>query len=513
MPFDARSGESRRLHPLTLAFSTFQVARALLWPALAGGFGLSGGDFALERVLPIVLGVMAVPAVIAAIGKYVFYRYRLTADELLLHSGMLSRRDRVIPLARVQNVEVRQGLAQRVFGVAELRVETAGSGAEAEAVLSVLGFAEAQAMRADLLARRRQVGAATAVPADGEAAPTPLEEPSEELARLSVGDLLVAGATANEAGVIVALLASGFQFGDDMLGPRIQGAIERTVGALDAPLLVVIAVSMLSLVLLGWVISIVGAVVRYYGFTLSRRGDELRKRYGMLTVHEASVPLARVQAIRLEESLLRRPLRLGALMIETAGGSPGQRGGAEAFVPLAERRDVARLVRGIFPELDFDAVQLQRVDPRARRRMARRYLFGMLCFWLPFWVLRYFGIEPGGSLAPYLAVLLPLPWLLAHWQYRSRGWAAPPGFVVARSGVLTRTTWMVPEGKLQTFALRETPFQRRLNLATLVVDTAAGGRAAAIIDLSRPTAVKLLDELVARVRRASVRRSAASVPG
>src|SRR5688572_26546442 len=156
MPFDPAAGEARRLHPLTLAFSTFQVARALLWPALAGGFGLSGGSFAVERFLPIVLGVMAVPAIIAAIGKYVFYRYRLTADELQLHSGMLSRRDRIIPLARVQNVEVRQGLAQRVFGVAELRVETAGSGTEAEAVLSVLGFAEAQAMRADLLARRRQ---------------------------------------------------------------------------------------------------------------------------------------------------------------------------------------------------------------------------------------------------------------------------------------------------------------------------------------------------------------------
>ena len=143
----------RRLHPLTLGFSAFTIARQMVWPALAGGFGL--GDGRIARMLPIFIAALAVPALIGAALKYGRYRWRLTADELFLRSGVLSRRDRVIPLARVQNVEVRQNVLHRVFGVAELRVETAGSGTEAEAVLSVLGVAEAQAIRAELLAHRR----------------------------------------------------------------------------------------------------------------------------------------------------------------------------------------------------------------------------------------------------------------------------------------------------------------------------------------------------------------------
>jgi putative membrane protein len=144
MPSEAAAGrrigeDGRRLHPLTVVFATLAIARGMIWPALVGGFGVGGGDF--ERMVPIALGIFAIPALVGAVLKYVFYRWRLTGDELLLQSGVLNRQFRVIPLARVQNVEVRQNLLQRVAGVAELRVETAGAGREAEAHLSFLSLA------------------------------------------------------------------------------------------------------------------------------------------------------------------------------------------------------------------------------------------------------------------------------------------------------------------------------------------------------------------------------------
>jgi putative membrane protein len=496
----------RRLHPLTLGFAALGIARQWLWPALVGGFSL--GDGQIARMLPIFLAALAVPALIGSGLKYALYRWRLTGDELLLRSGVLNRRNRVIPMARVQNVEVRQNVLHRVFGVAELRVETAGTGTEAEAVLSVLGAAEAQSIRAELLARRRasapsRVPAESADGADADAAA--IDRPAVvPLARLSTRDVLVAGATANEAGVIAAALAGLLQFVDDLPLPYFEGVGERVVErAAEAWLVFGIGLVILFL-LLGWMISIAGAVVRYHGFTLSVDAGELRKRYGLLTVHEASVPLQRVQAIRIEESLPRRLLGLASLSIETAGGTPGQRGGAEAFVPIARRGEVGRLVRGIFGDADAD-VPLHPVHPAARRRLVRRYLVTVLILWAPFWALRWFQIQPAGAMAPWLGVLLPLAWLAAGWEYRGRGWALPPGYVVARSGVLTRVTWIVPDRKLQTLHLRATPFQRRNGLATVIVDTAAGGRQAAIIDLGEPAARRLLDEMAARLGAATRR--------
>ncbi|HEX2206468.1 MAG TPA: PH domain-containing protein [Longimicrobium sp.] len=503
MPSDAAAARSlddaRRLHPLTLLFSAFSIARQMIWPALAGGFGL--GDGQLGRMVPIVIAVLAVPALLGAAAKYALYRWRVDADELLLRSGVLNRQNRVIPLARVQNVEVRQSLAQRMLGVAELRVETAGTGQEAEAKLSVLALAEAQAVRADLLARRRG-GAPEAEGADaaGRAAAAPL-------ARLSTWDLLLAGATANEAGVIAAAAAGLLQFADELPGEAFEAAVDTAVEQVRGAVAIVVLGGLVALLLVGWMISIAGAVVRFHGFTLSVDGGEMRKRYGLLTVHEASVPLGRVQAIRVEETFLRRWLGLASLMIETAGGTPGQAGGAEAFVPIARTRDVGRLVRGIFGDAQVDGVELQRVHPKAERRLRRRYLVNFLVFvWTPFWVTRWFDVQPGGMMAPYVAALLPLPFLIARWQYRNRGWALPPGYVMARSGVVNRVTWIVPDRKLQTLHVRETFFQRRLGLATVVVDTAAGGRQAAVVDLASSTARRLLEELAVRARAASRRR-------
>ncbi|HEX5871895.1 MAG TPA: PH domain-containing protein [Longimicrobium sp.] len=504
MPSDAAAARSldqdgRRLHPLTLVFSAVTIGRSMIWPALAGGFGL--GDGQLDRALPIILGVLAVPALIGSAAKYALYRWRVDADELLLRSGVLNRQNRVIPLARVQNVEVRQSLLQRLTGVAEVRVETAGTGQQAEAVLSVLGVGEAQAVRTDLLARRRAQAAAVPVDTDagldaiGSAAAAPL-------AKLSTGDLLLAGATANEAGVIAAAAAGVLQFADELPGGFFANAIEDAVQRAQGAVALVAVGGIVLFLLVGWLISIAGAVVRFHGFTLSVDGGEMRKRYGLLTVHEASVPLQRVQAIRVEETFLRRWLGLASLMIETAGGSPGERGGAEAFVPITSTRDVGRLVRGIFGDAQVDGADFQRVHPKSERRIRRRYLVTFLLFWAPFWAARWFDVQPWGDLAPYVAVLLPLPFLAARWQYQNRGWALPPGYVMARSGVLNRVTWIVPDRKLQTLHVRDNPFQRRLGLSTLVVDTAAGGRQASVIDLPHSTARRLLEELAGRARAA-----------
>ena len=494
MPSDgaAAGTQGRRLHPLTLAFATVGIARAMLWPAIVGGIGVGGR---LEAALPIFLAVLAVPALIGAAVKYAFYRWRLTHDELVLDSGLLNRRNRVIPFARVQNVEVRQGPVQRVFAVAELRVETAGSGAEAEAVLAVLSLADAQAARAELLAGRRGAAGAAGVGA-GE------EDASPPLARLSTGDVLLAGATANEAGVIAAALLGLLQFADGIPVPLLESAAEEVARRTRGAYLATALMAGLAFLVLGWIISIVGSLVRYHGFTLHRAGDELRKRYGLLTVHEGSIPLERVQAVRVEEPILRRALGYASLQIETAGGAPGQRGGAEAFVPLAPAWDVPRLVRGVFGDAEVGEVSLARVHPHARRRIALRGTLVLLVVALPFWVARELALHPAGELAPWLAVLLPVPWLMAGWQYRNRGWALAPGYLLVRSGVMNRVTWIVPDRKLQTLHLRASPFQRRLGLATLVVDTAAGGRQAVVVDLAEPLARALLERLRDRVRAA-----------
>lgn len=486
----AFDGQPRRLHPLTLVFAALAWARRLIFPAVVGAFSASReapGTFVLWLAV-----ILTLPAFVFALAKYLSFRYRVGAEELVITSGILRRHHRVIPFSRVQNIEMRQGVLHQLAGVAELRVETAGGAGEAEADLTVLARDVAQALRLDVMARRQRVVQRR----DRDGQTVPESQAAHTLARLGTGDLVVAGATANEAGLIAAALFGALQFLDPFAERIIRYLDLAEVPAVSAAVLFVV-VALAVFIVLGWIVSILGSVIGYHAFTLQRIDTELRKSYGLLNRRESVIPLERVQALRIEESLLRRPLGLASLKVATAGGPAGerQRGGAEAFLPLARYGELPALVAGVFPELDLSALRFQPVHPRSRRRAFIRYsavliLVASALAWL---------VDGQWAL---LLLLLPGLYGLAAWQYRHRGYAMAPGFVAARNGVLNRITWIVPDHKLQVLLTSETPFQRRHGLASLVIDTAGGGRQANVVDLARADAMQLQAELAARLRAA-----------
>lgn len=515
--------EPRRLHGFTVVSGALRLARQFILPSLIGG--ASAGDD-LATTLQWGVLILSIPSIVLAFLRWLAFRFRLDGDELIIDSGVLSRQRRVIPLARIQNVDLRQTAIERLAGVAELRMETASGGGDAEASLAVLSLQEARDLQADLMRRRAEVragrtaaAAATgpdelvAPHADSPSAAGPetgpqggadpdVLSPRRRLLTLSIGDLAIAGATSNEAGLIAAGLATGIQLVDDLGAlDRVAGWVEGIVagsagGAVGAALVVMVLA--LLLVVLGWVLSVGASVVRFYGFALSRQGDDIRREFGLLSRHHSTVPLERVQAVRIEETLLRRPFGLVALKVETAGARPGQGPGgeeSEAFVPIARRAEVPALLREVFPEARFEGVSLNAVSPITMRRTFLRLAVPIVLASLTGALLL------DTRVAGLLALLIPAA-LYARAEFRARAWARPGGFTLVRSGVLTRVTWVVPEEKVQTLHLSETPFQRRLGLRTLLVDTAAGGRVAGVVDLTRSTAEDLFTTLARDVEAA-----------
>ena len=96
----------------------------------------------------------------------------------------------------------------------------------------------------------------------------------------------------------------------------------------------------------------------------------------------------------------------------------------------------------------------------------------------------------------WLSVLVPgvlIAWFLAVRRYRVLAYARHAGHVVARTGVLHRHLTVVPESKIQWVGLTQSPFQRRLGIASATVATAAG--AAHVVDLEEETALELQRDL------------------
>lgn len=487
--------DGRRLHGFTVVSDALALARQLIVPAILGG-AWSGGD--LFEMLQWIAVILAVPSLGLAVLRWLKFRFRLAGDELIIDSGVLSRRRRVIPLGRIQNIDLRQSLLQRLAGVAEIKMETASGGAETEATLAVLSLPEAGDLQQELMRRRGEARAGPPDPSTASAAadgPDAASDPSRRVLRLSVGDLAIAGATSNEAGLIAAGLATGLQLLGDVGGlDRVGAWIDATItpGAsigLMAGLIVGLVLTV-GFIVAGWVVSVFASIVRYHGFTLTRVGDDIRREFGLLSRHHSTVPLERVQAVRIEETILRRPFGLVALKIETAGAGPQQaeRGETEAFVPIARKHQVGQLLREVFPSARFENVTMHTVSPLSRRRSFVRLATPIVL------IAASLAYLFGSEWLVLAGLLIPAA-LYARADYRARGWARPQRFVLVRGGVFTRVNWVVPEEKVQTLHLRDTPFQRRLGLRTLLVDTAAGGRVAKVVDLEDSTAEALLHDL------------------
>ena len=90
------------------------------------------------------------------------------------------------------------------------------------------------------------------------------------------------------------------------------------------------------------------SIVTDYGFTLARAGNDLVVRRGLLERRAAA--LARLQVVRIEESLLRRALGLASIRIQSAGRTGGgDRTASRLAVPVLPRVQVNRVLEELLP--------------------------------------------------------------------------------------------------------------------------------------------------------------------
>ena len=472
-------------------------------------------------------GVGAVVLLVAIGYEVAYYQrfdYELTDDTLDISSGVVSRREREIPYRRIQNVDVSRGVIQRAIGVAAVDLETAG-GSSTEGSIRFVTPDEATRLQREVQRRKssnrgrsgseRESEPGAAAGADGEAGgqsghrgdfgPDEAGPDEEELFAISPSELALVGALSFDGRLIglLAFLSSGSV-------PVLSSFVpDASAVALTATAIVGVG----ALFLVSWVLGAAVAFSNYYGFRLSRAGDELRYERGLFRRYSGSIPTEKVQALRITDNPAKRALGYASLSIETAGYAPGQGGeqGSQAAVPLATTDRVFRLAREVE---SFGDPQFNRPPKRIRWRYAFRYaiLIGVL-------VGVAFGVnwvfDAGAPWYAPVALLLVVP-PAAHYKWKHRGYWLGENHLLTRNGFWSRTVTVVPYYRIQNVIDTRTVFQRRWDVATIVADTAGSssiaGNDAAAVDFATDEAVDLRETLRERLRVAVADHRAARDP-
>jgi putative membrane protein len=412
----------------------------------------------------VILGAVVL-ASMAAVWGFLSWRattYSVSGGAFYLRRGVLQKSERTIPLEHVQSVDTVQGIVQRVFGVVELRVETAGGGVEeSDASLPALSRASASELR-------RAVEGGGAEPTEDT------KEGTREIRRLDTRRLLIAGATSGQIGIALSLVAVGSQLFDEFFT---EGFLRRLYEALAPGSVVAVVAIALAVGLFAWLLAIAGTVLSYSGFTISRDEEFLYIRRGLLEKREATIPLARIQAVQVVEGVLRQPFGLAMLRVESAGYGGSESGVSTTLFPLIPRRSVPEFLRRAVPEFSgaITGEPLRRPPWRAARRYLLRavvpVVIPLAAVFASFYSL---GISLPVWSYPAAGLLLVLAALLGWSRYRDAGWDYSGGCVVLRSRVLARTTALAPRRRLQSRSSVSNPLQRRSGLAHLQVRVASG---------------------------------------
>ncbi len=126
------------------------MATGLLWYAFHAGW--EHARLAMWGAVGL-LGFRLLLALLVPPLAYARWRYRVTDDLLLMRYGILWHEERLIPVRRMQHVDLMRGPIERLFGLATLVVFTAGNEGSAFRVPG-LAVRTAEAMRDRILRAR-----------------------------------------------------------------------------------------------------------------------------------------------------------------------------------------------------------------------------------------------------------------------------------------------------------------------------------------------------------------------
>lgn len=423
------------------------------WPVLAGLaiseqirlYGLSIGLF-------VVFGVT-----VSSIIEFWRFTFQVANEELIIKKGLIQQETLIIPLERIQSVSLSQAFWQRILGLSGLRIDTAGSGG---------AEVEFQALKSHDAIRLSQVlmgSSQGSMEAD---------ERKNEIIRLDWKRLFKVGLSQNHvrnAMLVFGAALAFFESLDTWLNdwveslPRLMGFIVDHLWFLFIPMVSVM------LLLLGFLVSVAGVILKYYQLNVKWEGSDLLISGGLFSRFSHRVPLQKIQMIDWRSTWLKRIFEFETVRIHQARAQQdGTNGAGVVDIPGLESNHSKALVGFLHPNW----IGASTISFKAHG----------------FWKRRLIGIRTI-LMVSLLYALDPSPWLYSIGVFlflfvRQSAELSYQSFVVETDGdcILIKKGWLVRRRsllnlhQLQRVSLSQNLLMKWRGMAHVTLHTAAGAR-------------------------------------
>lgn len=433
----------------------------------------------------IVVVLILVFVLVLAILAYRRFRFRITHESIAVKSGILQVTQTDVRWERVRAVNLARGPIERMFGLTQISLDTAGS-AEAEVQVPAIKLQLAELLRAKVSVG---TGDSTAIDAEVTQDGEPLYHMSlVELLRASFctqGTLAIVFATLGSVIWLAATLRNLIVSDDEAFWVEIfnsvwdhyvifANTVESFTGiAITQSWLGMTIPALLSCGVLLAVLFLGRALyfcVINYDLQLLRRDDAISSTRGLFTKKRTNIKLERVQTVSLKLNVREITLRLARL---TAMQSMS---GKEHMLSLPS---IPHSIRDKIVELVAHEPSTQlRLDPKTQRYLPISIVYFWQLFLFPV-VIPFFVVSITSLYLPYewylwvwLALLggwIPICFVIAMVRWRKAGYVIDSSTMIFRSGLMG---YVLDMGKLKNVhhvRIEQSFIQRFTGKSTLTV--------------------------------------------
>ncbi|PYZ94566.1 hypothetical protein CR194_03260 [Salipaludibacillus keqinensis] len=413
-----------------------------------------------------------------------FY-YHLKEDELLIKQGLIFRKNRYIRKDRIQSIDINAKLVQRLFGLVEVRIETAGGGSEPEFRIIALKREEAEEIKRQLLTKYEkksplsleQIESETFIEEnpfwflqrDEKDLSHEREEKAETNASIDEDEtpefkwelgsrrLLIAALTSSGVGIAATFIAAVVSQAPQFLP---EWLIDHVIGWFIHSSILLIGGTLVSILFAAWLFTLVGTILKYGFFTLKKRKDDIHISRGVLEQRQLTLNATRITAVRIVQSPIRQLFDYVSIYVESAGGGTKEEDLSTILTPLCKRNEVEGIVAEIIPEFAFTP-QYEGLPKESLRRYMIKLIVPSL---LVAGVVTYF--VPYGWISVFLPVIAAL---LGYVQYRSAGITQYNDFLCIRSRAIAKSEVYLPRRRIQDMESSQNILQKFDDLYTIHV--------------------------------------------
>lgn len=397
---------------------------------------------------------------------YHFY-YFLDENEFVIHKGYLKKVRIAVPYDRIQSINTKQNILQRILRVETLELDTAGSKGQ-EVQLIALNNAQVAELKEQLSLRRSSLGSNQETAGINQAAET-IETREKLLLKLDFGDLIKIGISENHIKslfIVLALVGGFIQQLQDVFTGMTDSYEEEVKNYFLKGSIVLISTLAFLMLIVGVAYSMIRVILLYFDLSFSRMELHFKLRSGLLNKKEWTIPYRKIQVLSWSTNPLRKWMDFVSLKFFLA--SSDQRDDKRNIqIPGLNTRKKGFVFQEIFGDSTFE----WNVSLKPHKVFFIR--FYIITAILPLITPAFFYYDE------WFFGVMAMAWA-GFWFWmtllrkRRRIVNINPEMLELVSGMVGEEHLMIELYKVQRITLNQSWLQRRRGLATLMLHTAGG---------------------------------------